>query len=219
MHANTAYEEDHFYRWPFFRVAADANDEHLVAHINTLQPRLLICDDKAQERMQLLGLLPSAGPAAQITVAHGVCSIYLLPHGTAMSQDGNCHGSSSSDSWTQAVSLEAPPKAQMALATSTPLSCATLSSSAAENFTPLCVVATSGSSGQPKYVTLSHESVIHRMQWQQHMFPLTGDDVVMIKASPTFVDSLWETLAPAVFGVCPLYTSASPGKPPEASDS
>lgn len=186
---------------PFFRVAEDVSDDDLLQHIRTLQPALALCDSKAQNRLQSLGLVPDASVAEQVT--HGCCRICTLSCRTPTYQGKHQHGSSTVGTMAPAGFLSILGQTQMPHATAASPTPLTLSFRNIEKSVPLCIVSTSGSTGKPKYVLLSHEAVLHRMQWQTEMYPLSDDDVVMIKASPAFVDSLWETLSPAVFGMCP----------------
>lgn len=75
----------------------------------------------------------------------------------------------------------------------------------------VCVLQTSGSSGASKYVALVESAVVHRLQWQAGAYPLGASAVVAVKTRPSFVDSLWELLAPAVAGVHRLRCSSRGG--------
>jgi hypothetical protein len=65
----------------------------------------------------------------------------------------------------------------------------------------VCVVPTSGSTGgRVKYVHICESTLCHRFAWQEATFPLEGHSTVLVKSVPTFVDAVWELLAPAIFG-------------------
>lgn len=58
------------------------------------------------------------------------------------------------------------------------------------------ILYTSGSSGEPKGVRLSHRTVMNRLSWQWHEFPYIEDEKCAFKTSLTFVDSVPEVTAP-----------------------
>jgi hypothetical protein len=64
----------------------------------------------------------------------------------------------------------------------------------------IAVVATSGSSGPPKYVLLGALSILHRLAWNPAQASIDGGSIVVVKTSVQFVDSLWELLAPMAYG-------------------
>lgn len=51
---------------------------------------------------------------------------------------------------------------------------------------------TSGSTGIPKGVAITHEGIVHRMAWEQGRLPLTPADRVLQLANPSFDASTWE---------------------------
>ena len=54
------------------------------------------------------------------------------------------------------------------------------------------VIYTSGSTGKPKGVMIEHRSVINRLHWMQHAYPIQVGDVILQK-TPFFFDvSVWE---------------------------
>ena len=67
---------------------------------------------------------------------------------------------------------------------------------------PACLMYTSGSSGQPKGVLLSHRGLVNRLLWMASVFPCAEDDVVAQKTSLSFVDHLAEILQPLSEGAC-----------------
>ena len=59
---------------------------------------------------------------------------------------------------------------------------------------------TSGSTGIPKGVSVSHRSVLNRLRWGLSTFPLTSDDTVILKTPFTFDVSVPELFAPTLAG-------------------
>jgi len=62
------------------------------------------------------------------------------------------------------------------------------------------VLYTSGSTGEPKGVMVSHRALANRLLWSVADYPLTADDRVLQSASASFDFSLWELLAPWTAG-------------------
>ncbi len=62
------------------------------------------------------------------------------------------------------------------------------------------VLFTSGSSGRPKGVAVSHAAVVRRLLWSQSVHPLGSRDTVAQLAGPGFDFSIWELFAPLVAG-------------------
>ncbi|CCQ14127.1 putative non-ribosomal peptide synthetase [Rhodococcus sp. AW25M09] len=65
---------------------------------------------------------------------------------------------------------------------------------------PAYVLFTSGSTGKPKGVTVSHRSIVNRLMWMQHEYPITSADVVLHKTPATFDVSVWELFWPLLVG-------------------
>jgi len=68
------------------------------------------------------------------------------------------------------------------------------------------VIYTSGSTGVPKGVMIEHRSLINRLTWMQHAYPIGPADVILQKTPYTFDVSVWELFWWALQGasVCML---------------
>lgn len=64
------------------------------------------------------------------------------------------------------------------------------------------VLFTSGSTGQPKGVMVSHGAIYNRLQWMQEEYNLEANDRVMQKTPFTFDVSVWEFFWPLSEGAC-----------------
>ncbi|MER7701949.1 amino acid adenylation domain-containing protein [Kitasatospora sp. NPDC097605] len=62
------------------------------------------------------------------------------------------------------------------------------------------VIYTSGSTGRPKGVQVEHRSVVNRLEWMQHRYPVGADDVLLQKTPVTFDVSVWELFWWAITG-------------------
>ena len=60
---------------------------------------------------------------------------------------------------------------------------------------------TSGSTGQPKAVLLTHGGFANRLRWQWFQFPYEADDRVLARTAIDFADSIAETMAPLFAGI------------------
>jgi amino acid adenylation domain-containing protein len=69
---------------------------------------------------------------------------------------------------------------------------------AAENLA--YVLFTSGSTGQPKGVMVTHRSIVNHMIWMQERFPVTASDAVLQKTPTGFDASVWELFLPLMTG-------------------
>ena len=54
------------------------------------------------------------------------------------------------------------------------------------------VIYTSGSTGRPKGVMIEHRSLVNRLHWMQHRYPIGAGDVILQKTPYTFDVSVWE---------------------------
>jgi amino acid adenylation domain-containing protein len=62
------------------------------------------------------------------------------------------------------------------------------------------VIYTSGSTGRPKGVMIEHRSIVNRLHWMQHAYPIGAGDVVLQKTPYSFDVSVWELFWWAVQG-------------------
>ena len=77
------------------------------------------------------------------------------------------------------------------------------------------VIYTSGSSGKPKGVMVEHRSVVNRLHWMQHRYPIGEGDTILQKTPYYFDVSVWELLWPALQGarLCFLAPGAESNPP------
>jgi D-alanine--poly(phosphoribitol) ligase subunit 1 len=54
------------------------------------------------------------------------------------------------------------------------------------------LIYTSGSTGKPKGVMIEHRSVVNRLHWMQHAYPINGNDIILQKTPYYFDVSVWE---------------------------
>jgi D-alanine--poly(phosphoribitol) ligase subunit 1 len=68
------------------------------------------------------------------------------------------------------------------------------------------VIYTSGSTGKPKGVMIEHRSLVNRLHWMQHAYPICASDVILQKTPYSFDVSVWELFWWALHGakVCLL---------------
>jgi D-alanine--poly(phosphoribitol) ligase subunit 1 len=54
------------------------------------------------------------------------------------------------------------------------------------------VIYTSGSTGKPKGVMIEHRSLVNRLHWMQHRYPISRNDLILQKTPFCFDVSVWE---------------------------
>ncbi|WP_422558169.1 amino acid adenylation domain-containing protein, partial [Gordonia sp. (in: high G+C Gram-positive bacteria)] len=69
---------------------------------------------------------------------------------------------------------------------------------------------TSGSTGQPKGVTVSHRAIANRLEWMRDWYAIGAGDVFVQKTPVTFDVSVWELFLPAAVGA--RLVIAEPGR-------
>src|SRR5690606_19856207 len=74
---------------------------------------------------------------------------------------------------------------------------------------PAYVLFTSGSTGEPKGVVVSHRAIVNRLLWMKTHYALTPDQCFLQKTPYTFDVSVWELFLPMLCGA-PLVV-AEPG--------
>ncbi len=78
------------------------------------------------------------------------------------------------------------------------------------------VIFTSGTTGTPKGVTVSHRSLVNRLTWGQQVLNYTPDSVALSKSGVGFVDAVTELLGPMIAGtrivVVPPETAQDPAR-------
>lgn len=65
---------------------------------------------------------------------------------------------------------------------------------------PAYVLFTSGSTGEPKAVSVSHRAAVNRLDWMARRTPIGGEDTVLQKTPITFDVSVWELFWPSAAG-------------------
>lgn len=80
---------------------------------------------------------------------------------------------------------------------------------------PVAVLYTSGSTGVPKGVFISHRGLVSRLHWMQSTFPFAADEVAGHIAQLPFVRALWELFIPLTAGIKVVLVDLNTTKDPE----
>lgn len=81
---------------------------------------------------------------------------------------------------------------------------------------PAYVMFTSGSTGLPKGVTVTHRAIGNRLLWSQDRYPLDAGDRVLHNASFAFDIAAWEVFGPLRQGACVVMAREGEHKDPAA---
>jgi amino acid adenylation domain-containing protein len=72
------------------------------------------------------------------------------------------------------------------------------------------VIATSGTTGRPKLVAVTHRNIVAQVRARQHLAPLGPADAVLVHTSPGFDPSVWEVVGPLTAGARLVVPPAGP---------
>ncbi|HWV16359.1 MAG TPA: amino acid adenylation domain-containing protein [Cellvibrio sp.] len=81
---------------------------------------------------------------------------------------------------------------------------------------PAYIIYTSGTTGRPKGVLVSHRAICNRIEWMQHQYPMTLDDVVLQKTPCSFDVSVWEFFWPLMVGSSLVMAEPEAHRDPQA---
>ncbi|MBJ7312290.1 amino acid adenylation domain-containing protein, partial [Rugamonas sp. CCM 8940] len=81
---------------------------------------------------------------------------------------------------------------------------------------PAYLIYTSGTTGRPKGVLVSHGAIVNRIEWMQHMYQLSGADVVLQKTPSSFDVSVWEFFWPLTVGASLAMAEPEAHRDPQA---
>lgn len=79
---------------------------------------------------------------------------------------------------------------------------------------PAVIIHTSGSTGTPRGVVLSHGAIARRLAWGEATFPHATDDRVLARSSVDFVDAVAELLSPLMAGTPLAFCPPEDGRDP-----
>ena len=78
------------------------------------------------------------------------------------------------------------------------------------------IMFTSGSTGAPKGVMVSHQAIANRVLWSQERYPIHAEDRVLHNASFAFDIAAWELIGPLIAGACVVMPREGEHKDPAA---
>lgn len=81
---------------------------------------------------------------------------------------------------------------------------------------PAYIIYTSGTSGRPKGVLVSHSAIINRIEWMQHEYAMTAEDTVLQKTPCSFDVSVWEFFWPLMVGARLVMAEPEAHRDPQA---
>ncbi|WP_285691829.1 AMP-binding protein, partial [Actinoplanes sp. NBRC 103695] len=76
------------------------------------------------------------------------------------------------------------------------------------------VIFTSGTTGTPKGVTLTHRALVSRLAWGHRVLGYTPDSVALSKSGVGFVDAVTELFGPLIAGACVVVVVAESAQDP-----
>jgi L-arginine---[L-arginyl-carrier protein] ligase len=81
---------------------------------------------------------------------------------------------------------------------------------------PAYLIFTSGTTGRPKGVLVSHQAIVNRILWMQHQYPLTASDCILQKTPCSFDVSVWEFFWSFITGARLVMAAVDIHKDPQA---
>lgn len=216
-------------RVPFFRLPNNAATDSVLQHMAQLQPDIIITTPAGRERVQSHAEMPTcievaAGNGCAFHIASSPCGIKMRDNRTAALSVAVVRHDAQLDLQTPGAGEGCNSVGHRKGADAVSAALRAAKQCAVDD--PVCVVSTSGSSAVPKHVVLGATALLHRLAWHENsaygeagscrkgngagsdasgcQMPVTCESVVAASSSVAFVDSIWQLLAPMVYGV-PLH--------------